>query len=93
MASEEPEGRQTDQEPDEEERFDEGEAEGNEEDDQEDVEHSRLGVLGADFHDALGIFGGSLLAAVELDVFVDEGDRAVGAGGDGLAGWRRRTSR
>src|SRR5260370_32088232 len=68
----------------EEEGFKERERKGCEEYHQEDVEHALLGVLGADFDYLLGIFDGSLLFGIELDVLLDEFHCAVGAGGDGL---------
>src|SRR5260370_3603191 len=68
----------------EEEGFEERERKGCEEYHQEDVEHAFLGILGADFDHLLGIFDGSLLFGIELDVLLDEFHRAVGAGGDGL---------
>ena len=71
---------------DEEERLDEGEGERGEEDGDEDVEHALLRVLGADFDDLLAVGDAGGGCAVELDVGLDEFDRAVGAGGDGLRG-------
>src|SRR4029078_11053543 len=65
---------------------DEGEGEGREEDHEEDVQHAFLGVLRADRDDLLRVLDRRLLAAVKLDVGLDELDRAVGAGGDRLSG-------
>ncbi len=57
-----------------------------EEDREEDVEHALLRVLRADLDDLLAVLDRGLLGAFELDVRLDELDRAVGAGGDGLHG-------
>jgi hypothetical protein len=66
----------------------EGEGERREEDAEEDVEHALLRVLRADLDDLLGCpRRDALVDALELDVRLDELDRAVRAGGDGL---RRR---
>ena len=58
---------------------------------EEDVEHPLLGVLGADLHDLLACPRRDAFvdAVVELDVRLDELDRAVGAGGDRLHATRR----
>ena len=82
----ETEDRDRDQVADEEERLDEGEGQRGEEDGQEDVEHALLRVLGADFDDLLAVGDRSLLHALQLDVGLDEFDRAVGAGGHRLRG-------
>jgi hypothetical protein len=55
--------------------------------DEEDVEHALLRVLRADLDDLLRVLDARLLDALELDVRLDELDRAVGAGRHGL---RRR---
>ena len=55
-----------------------------EEDGEEDVPHALLGVERADFDHPLAVFGGGLFGRAELDVLLDELDRRVGAGNDGL---------
>ncbi len=57
-----------------------------EEDGEEDVEHALLRVLGADFHHLLAVGDRGLLRAFQLDVGLDELDRAISAGGDRLRG-------
>ena len=85
----EPEQRHRDEEPDEQERFGEGERQGGEEHAQENVEHTLLGVLGADLDHLVGILGGGLRLAVEVQVLFDELHCPVGARGDGLHGGAR----
>ena len=71
-------------------RLEAGERERREEDGQEDVEHALLRVLGADVDDGLAVLDRGLLdGGVELDVLLDELDRAVRARGDGLHGCAR----
>ena len=85
---EQPEQRDRDQVADEEERLEERERQRREEHRQEDVEHPLLRVLRADLHDLLAVRDRRLRRpAVQLDVRLDELDRAVGAGADRL---RRR---
>ena len=57
-----------------------------EEDRQEDVEHALLRILGADLHDLLAVVNRGLLHAFQLDVCLDELDRAISAGGHRLHG-------
>ena len=51
--------------------------------DDEDVDHAFLRVEGADFDDLFAVGDGGR-GLVEVEVFLDENDRAVGAGDDGL---------
>ena len=60
-----------------------------EEDREEDVDHPLLRVLRADLDDLLAVLDARLLDALELDVRLDELDRAVGARHDRLASRRR----
>ena len=78
------EQRDRDQVADEEELVEEGEPEGGEEDRQEDVEHPRLGVLGADLDHLLAVGGAGLLGRLQVDVRLDELDGPVRPGGDRL---------
>ncbi len=76
-----------DQVADEEERLEEGEGQRTEEHGQEDVDHALLRVLRADADHLLAVFDvGAALFGIELDVFLDELDRPIGAGGHGLRG-------
>src|SRR4030095_7991244 len=74
---------------DEEEGFDEREGQGPEEDSKEAVEHALLRVLGADLDRLLRILDGGLRDPLQLDVSLDELDRAIGAGGHRLRGGSR----
>jgi len=53
------------------------------------LKHSLLRVLGADFHHLLAVRYRCLLRAFEFNVRLDELDRAVSSGGDGLRGSAR----
>lgn len=79
------EDRDRDQISDEEELAHTGERERNEKHCQENIEHSALGVFRANSNDPFAVFdrcaGG---VAIQLDVRLDEFDRAIGAGNDGL---------
>ena len=57
-----------------------GKGNGEAENHHKDVKHAFLRVDGADSDHFLGIFDRSRLIGVELDVFLDIGDRAVSAG-------------
>jgi len=68
----ETEDRDRDQVSNKEEGFHEGKRQSSEEDGEKDVEHSLLGVLGADLNYLLAIGDGSLLRAIEFDVGFDD---------------------
>lgn len=81
---EQPADGDADQEPDEEELVNERRGERDEENRQEDVEHARLGELGADRDDFLAVLDVGPFDAFQLDVLLDELDGAVGPGDDRL---------
>src|ERR1700730_2119895 len=76
--------RNRDQVTNEEEGINKSERESREEHSQEDIKHALLRILGADLHDLLTVFHRSFLNAFETNVRLDELNRAIGAGGNGL---------
>ncbi len=66
------------------ERFNERECQRSEEHREKDVEHAFLRILGANLHDLLAVGHRGFLHPFELDVGLDEFDRAIGARGHGL---------
>src|SRR5258706_8008668 len=68
------------------ERLNESEGQSGKKDGEKNVEHAFLRVLGTNLHALLAVSNRCLLHALEPDVRLDELDRTVGSGGQGLCG-------
>ncbi len=74
------EHRDRDQVANKEERLEKSKSQGRKEDGQKNIEHAFLRILGADFHDFLAVLDRRFFHAFQLDVGLDELNRAIGPG-------------